>query len=284
MNRITLLCFALLVPLVFQAQDMQLGFNGGITIYQGDLQPSNSISLDAIGTPGASAGVFARWNHNNVFNTRLGLQYGYISAADSESIDPGRINRNLSFQTNIFELGLIEEINLVGFNPNEGMIFTPYIYFGVAAMYFNPKTEYQGELYELQPLGTEGQGLPGFDEKYSLLQVAIPFGAGLKFALSKSITLHGEVGSRKLFTDYLDDVSGFYVSDRELEAGNGILAAELAYRTDEINGIPNEYETGTQLRGGPEYDDWYIFVTVGLSFDIDASSIFGGVPEGCPTW
>ena len=50
------------------------------------------------------------------------------------------------------------------------------------------------------------------DQKpYNLTQFAIPFGGGIKFRVSENVVLAYEVGFRKTFTDYLDDVSTFYV-------------------------------------------------------------------------
>ena len=285
MNYFRLIAALLFLPFFIQAQEMQLGLSGGVSLYQGDLQPSNDYSIEAVGKIGYSAGGFARFVHNPTWNTRLGLQYGYIEGSDALSSNVNRQARNLNFQTNLFELSLIEEINLSKFDPFKGYIVSPYLFLGVGVTYFNPKTEYMGELVALQPLGTEGQGMPGFEDKYSLLQLVIPFGGGIKMAVSNSATLNFEIGGRKTFTDYLDDVSGYYVSDRELAAGNGSLAAQLAYRTDEFNGDPNELATGEKLRGGPEYKDWYYFITVGIAFDIQADLLFGGTNRsGCPKW
>ncbi|MEI9957878.1 MAG: hypothetical protein WDM90_16620 [Ferruginibacter sp.] len=61
---------------------------------------------------------------------------------------------------------------------------------------------------------TEGQGFLEYPDKkiYSLHQIAIPVGAGLKYELSQMITLRAEYIYRILNTDYLDDVSTTYVN------------------------------------------------------------------------
>ena len=50
--------------------------------------------------------------------------------------------------------------------------WTPYVTGGAAVFTFNPKAEYNGEWVALQPLGTEGQGLPQYPDrkKYSLIR------------------------------------------------------------------------------------------------------------------
>src|SRR5690606_13448162 len=70
----------------------------------------------------------------------------------------------------------------------------------------------------LKPLSTEGQGLPQYPDRkpYKLTQFAIPFGAGVKFRVSRNTVLAYEVGLRKIFTDYLDDVSTTYVDQATL--------------------------------------------------------------------
>jgi len=70
-------------------------------------------------------------------------------------------------------------------------------------------------------------------KKYGLTQLSIPFGGGVKMALSDDINLRLEVGLRKLFTDYLDDVSTTYADEDELRANNGQLAVDYAFRGDD---------------------------------------------------
>ncbi|HHJ51387.1 MAG TPA: hypothetical protein ENJ88_10870 [Phaeodactylibacter sp.] len=267
-----------------QAQELQFGVSAGLAHYQGDLSPdplSNPIA--AVLEFGPSLGVFGRWPQSGHFNLRIGLQYGRVTGSDATSKDPGRTGRNLSFQSDIFELSAIEEINLRKFGGRFGHKFTPYGFIGIAGFYFNPKALYQGQLYALQPLGTEGQGMPGFPERYALTQLAIPLGGGLKFQVGQSGVLALEIGGRKLFTDYLDDVGGSYVDLNVLAAGNGQLAADLSNRSGELTGKePTNYPTGTP-RGGPA-KDWYFFSTISFSWELGRQNGNGGRQLGCPTF
>ena len=112
----------------------------------------------------------------------------------------------------------------------------------------------------LQPVSTEGQGFYQNRKAYSLHQFAIPFGAGATLALSDNIHIGIEVGWRKLFTDYLDDVSTTYIDPNLLLANRGPKTLELAYRGNELkNGNP--YPLG-EIRGGAKYKDWYYFTGV----------------------
>jgi hypothetical protein len=146
--------------------------------------------------------------------------------------------------------------------------WSPYLFGGIAVYHYNPYTfDQRGNKIFLQPLGTEGQGLPGYDRGlYNLTQLAIPFGGGIKYAISDKVQLGLEVGLRKLFTDYLDDVSGNYADEKDLLNGRGQEAVDISYRGDErINGTATYPTKGTQ-RGSPKYKDYYYFTGLHLSF------------------
>jgi hypothetical protein len=125
--------------------------------------------------------------------------------------------------------------------------------------HFNPYSyDSLGRKVYLRPLSTEGEGLAQYPGKkeYSLTQIAIPFGGGIKFRISDRVTLAYEIGLRKLFTDYLDDVSGKYVSDSVLLADKGPEAVAMAYRGGELKGGAGYPPDGT-VRGNAKHKDWY---------------------------
>ena len=252
-------------------EDFNIGFSLGVANYQGDLTPAGITSF---GRPNITAGAFIRLNHNDFINTRVNLQYGKIEASDADG-GPGRVERNLSFFTNIWEASLIEEFNILGYHSGTRRFFSPYVFAGIAVFRYNPKTEYLGQVVELQPVGTEGQGIPGYPGKYPLTQIALPIGGGLKLGLGQDVTLSIEVGGRKLFTDYLDDVSGPYIDSRILLEGNGPLAAALGNRIGEYRNS-DPVNTPGAPRGNPNFLDWYFFSQVSFSFYLDGDgSLFG---------
>ena len=105
-----------------------------------------------------------------------------------------------------------------------------YVYFsvGVGVFWFNPKALYGGTWYELQKLGTEGQGLPNGAKKYSRISISIPMVIGVRFIVGKKMTIGLEYNFRKTFTDYIDDVSTTYYDNNLLKQSNGVVAAALA--------------------------------------------------------
>lgn len=274
-----------------QAQrSAEIGVVIGASSYYGDLSPQNAQSNTSQYQPSFS--FFYRQNVNSTFGFRANLAYGRLTGDDSLSDQAFRQERNFDFESSILELGLIGEINLFGFAPGgNGSRFSPYLFGGVALFHFNPLTEYEGQTVELQPLGTEGQGMEGFQERYRLTQISIPFGGGIKYAINDHINIGLELGFRKTFTDYLDDVSGAYVPYPVLRASNGELAAALGNRTGEFLGTePVEVQEGA-LRGNPLKDDWYLMGGFTLTYTIFSdrggygkAGRRGGKQFGCPTF
>ena len=269
----------------------ELGVVIGASSYYGDLSPENASANTSQYQPSFS--FFYRQNLNNIFGFRANLSYGRITGDDSLSDQDFRQERNFDFESSVLELGLIGEINLFGFGPGgNGPRFSPYLFGGVAVFRFNPLTDYQGQTVELQPLGTEGQGIDGFGTPYRLTQISIPFGAGIKYAINDRINIGLEIGLRKTFTDYLDDVSGAYVPFDVLRTNNGELAAALGNRTGEFLGTePVDVQDGA-LRGNPDRDDWYMMGGFTLSYTIfsdrggngKVGRRRGGKQFGCPTF
>lgn len=257
-------CF---LHLSLHAQYFEVGILGGGGNYQGDL--SNNSSTVYLGQTHFAGGVFGRYNVNDFISVRAGFNFTSLSGADANAPVGVFRDRNLSFQTDIYEGSLIGEFNILRYQPyNLANPFSPYIFGGIAFFTFNPTAEYQGQRIPLQPLGTEGQGLPDRPEPYQTQQFAIPFGFGLKYALNDHWNIGIELGIRKLFTDYLDDVSTTYVSYDELLAANGELAAALGNRQGELLGSdPVIVPTGTQRGDGKTTDTYFILgLTVSYNF------------------
>ena len=252
----------MLTPFFVWSQ-LEVGVMAGVSSYQGDLAPSNLKT--SLGKFHAAFGAFGRYNINNYFTGRLSFNYGTISGDDAKE---GR-KRNLSFKSNMIEFAVTGEWNILGYQPYAlERVFTPYLFAGVGFVHFNPRTQYEGEWVNLQPLGTEGQSMQGFESKYSLVEIAIPFGVGVKYAINDQWNVGLEFGFRKTFTDYLDDVSGAYVDNEQLIAGNGELAAALANRSGEP--IP-----GGTKRGNDSVSDWYIIGGITISYNFLDNGLVG---------
>ena len=258
------------------AQTVEIGLMGGVSLYNGDLSPIDYAKyLDDIRPAG---GFFIRNNFHSKFSIRGSLTIGQLHGDDRGDIND---MRGLYFKSPIIEVGLIGEIHPLrkwqNYTRTNSRV-SPYVFGGIAGFYFNPKTDYQGQTVELQPLGTEGQGLPGFPEKYNRVQVSIPLGFGISFDLNDQVKIGVEFGGRKLFTDYIDDVGSQELNYFTLVSGNGAIAGELSIRNPDQR--PTEL-TDNVYRRGSDLKDWYYFggITVGVKLQ---GGNWGGI--GCPTY
>jgi hypothetical protein len=228
------------------------GFLGAAN-YIGDLAPDLSLKMTR-----PAIGVSAKYNFNSYLSAGGQLNAGWIAGNDSnfESLK----YRGLAFRSSIFEVSGIMEFNFLHFGngPRDRRI-SPYLYTGLSFFKFNPVADYEGDKYYLQRMSTEGQDvIDNAPKKYSLLQFAIPLGAGFKFKMSDNWNLAVHGAYRGTFTDYLDDVSGTYVDNDALESKAGTASAGLA--------DPNGVGKNGKQRGNPQIKDWYVFAGITLSY------------------
>jgi uncharacterized protein DUF6089 len=260
---------------VVTSAQSRLYFNGGIGAmnYGGDLQEKKFTLKEC--NPSLTLGATYYFSPNLLGN--FNLTYGKIGATDAKN-GLKWIYRNLSFKSNIFEAAVTAEYDLFDIresaNPDfqntedQTIRYTPYIFAGMALFNFNPYTYYNGQKVYLAPIKTEAETVP-----YSLWQVSVPFGIGIKYALTENIMIAAEMDIRKAFTDYVDDVSKFsYVDTTLLLNTNGQLSASLSYRADEI---PNGHYAFYGERGNPDKKDKYYNFMIKVIFRFgEGTSLF----------
>jgi hypothetical protein len=279
-----LFVLSLFLASTLSAQRLHIGVFGGLAAYNGDLTDKyfpKKVTNGAIG-------ITANYELKDQIMIRAGLTYSVVGGADRFSDDTALRNRNLSFETSILEFSLIGEYYLFNLYDRR---YSPYIFGGLAVYHFNPYAYNgsAGKIY-LKPLSTEGQGLSGYPNRtpYALTQAAIPFGGGVKFAVNDDLRIGLEVGLRKLFTDYLDDVSSAYADPGDLLAAKGQLSVDMSYRGDDLSGGSLVYPSKGATRGSEKNKDWYYFFGIHLTYRLGAGSgsgIFGGGGNkryGCP--
>lgn len=256
------LVLLLALPARVQAQEWEYGMWAGFSNYFGDLNTRTSFEY-----MGPGVGAFTRYNMGYRFAWKNGFNFGSVSYADEASPDPFQRARNLSFRSNIVEVTSQIEINFFKYDRRRDQFkFTPYLTFGVSGFYFNPKAELDGETYALQPVGTEGQNDEATGKKpYSRVSFAIPVGGGFKYSFHPAWTLGIELGVRKTFTDYLDDVSTTYPTNVYSFAVQRSIAEALSDRSSEV-GEPIGYP-GKQ-RGMSKKKDDFMFFGLSLSYTV----------------
>jgi hypothetical protein len=237
----------------------EVGIFGGGGYYIGDLNPSKHFVYSKL----AYGGIF-RYNLSTRHSLRFNVTYGNIYGEDASSNDPYKVDRNLSFKSEVLEFAFGVELDLFKYRINDMKYpISPYFFYQFAYTRINPKAELNGIEYALQPLATEGQGsgIPGTKKnRYKLNQFTVPLGIGLKFNLRRRIAISIEYGIRKTFTDYVDDVSGDYQDTDVITGLNGPLAAEFADRSLSV-GSKAGLNRGTSLN-----KDWYSFYGIMLTF------------------
>ena len=263
-----LTCAAILLALIFIITDVQsqkftkrkkytsIGGSLNAMNYVGDLDPGQSFLSPNLRFTRYNLSACIVWRMQPRISIRANLAAGRIMGDDRKGSKPSgndkfRWNRNLSFRNDMLEFKLDAIFDLF---ENRGTFkkrpdYTPYAFIGFAMFYHNPKAKFDGKWVALKPLSTEGQVLPAINERkppkpYYLIQPAIPFGVGFRYKLDRQLDIAFEIGWRATFTDYIDDVGGFYYDRQTLMDEKGIKAAQLADRSLEI-GNSGEYITST---------------------------------------
>jgi hypothetical protein len=239
------------------AQYSELGLQIGVSRYKGELS-QHSFDTKFLHLAG---GVFFRHNWNRHWSWIAELNVGKVSGNDALSSYAFEQNRNLNFSSSIIDFTPGIEFNFLPYETgNPSYPFTPYIFTGLSIFKFNPKS---GDV-ELQPLNTEGQGLPGRDKPYHRVSMAIPIGGGIKISVGQNVGLGLQVSARRAYTDYLDDVSTTYPDMNELKAARGIEAVNYSDPGYFRDSIPEYPVFEGKQRGTPTDKDWYLFGTFTL--------------------
>ncbi len=234
------------------AQRLSFGFELGGINYQGEMQ-NLSFSFTGMHLHNGFSATYELSDRTSVMGS---LVHGYLSGRDRQlKRNSNNQARNLSFNTRIEEFGLQFRVRLLSDQP-----LTPYVTSGAAVFNIDPMTvDAAGQTHALYPLSTEGQGLPEYpgQRPHRYTNLALPMGGGLECHIGPWFRVDLEVLFRKSFTDYIDDVSSFYVDPAVLLKHRGPKAVELAYRGDEVPGGPTAYPSGGSQRGNRYRMDWY---------------------------
>lgn len=210
---------------------------------------------------------------------RVQLTYGWLSGNDNRTLEPARNERNLNFRSPLFEVNTALEVYLLKektpknryrltAQKMKGNPVSIYLWGGIGGFYFNPKgtNPVTGKWEALQPLRTEGQGYYGARQPYKRFQMCIPFGLGFTFRVHPLIRIGLDLGLRKTFTDYIDDVSLTYV-DPSIFSQNGSSDAALStIMANKSKGNIAGAGAPGQQRGDPKDKDSYMFLTINVAY------------------
>lgn len=250
-------------------QEGEFGFGAGAGHYFGDLNTRARLNR-----PKMAATIFFRKNLGNYIAARVGASFAQLGYSDIYNTQNEVMQqRNLSFNSRVWELSLQGDFNFFRFMPGEpGFSFTPYITLGVGVFSYDPYAYFRGEKIFLRPLGTEGQGLSQYPDRkqYGSMAFSIPFGGGVKYAINSRINIGFEILHRFTNTDYLDDVSKTYPNPAffpDNPDGSPSLARLLSDRSWELG--PQTPKDGLQ-RGYSKQKDQFVTAMFHVSFNLQS--------------
>lgn len=213
MKKLLLLTSFICFSLASSAQFIEFGGGIGASHYTGDLNSYPRVEHSHL----AATGIY-RLNFSPIVSMKFALTFGKISGDDSHPVDALGEQRQYSFQHSFFELSSVFEYHFLDYRPDNNMRlrWSPYAFLGFGLMNL-------------------GNTEPAYED-YSRFQAVIPMGAGVKYLLSKRLTLGLEAGARKTFFDYLDGLSDGDQTIKNYQYGN-----------------PND-------------KDWYFYTGISLTF------------------
>ena len=215
----------------------EIGVGIGGANYKGELAPNYRFLNNQ-----PAFTVFYRRDVSNPITLRGAIMASHRIIDDNtfsdEAFDlPLHNYRQGELRLSLAELSAVMEYNFLDYyDVRMRPRFSPYFFAGVAGVVYNKKLTTNNPNLE-----NEGFSKP-FDTD---LSIAIPFGVGIKYALSKNWNLGLEFGARKLFTDNLDflseedDKKVANPFDNDWYFYNGISISYTFYRTN----CPPNYRT-----------------------------------------
>jgi len=182
MKRLVFFCILCIILQKATPQDeLDFGIFAGTSYYIGNINTSSHFYNIS-----PALGFLAKYNFDAHYSARLGLNYGQIRANDLDFDNSLHQNRAASLVNNFYDFSFQGEFS---FHPFKVTIFSrPYSTYITA-----------GIAYTFLP----GSGGP------SPSYLNIPFGGGIKYALSRKVSLGAEWILKKSFSDDIDGIKSF---------------------------------------------------------------------------
>ena len=179
------------------AQSQSFGFHLGVTSYTGDLNPGTLI----VDYSKPTGGLFYRYGFGDAVALRMNLQGGSIAGSDKDASDVLGQFRNLEFDITYAEVSVVLEYYFLNPRNLRGKkVASPYVFVGTGVMTFSSYKD------------------PATD--YSTIQPVVPFGLGFKIPVGRVGYLDLNLGMRKMFFDYLDNISIESTSEKNFLYGD----------------------------------------------------------------
>lgn len=265
---------------------LDLGIFAGGSNYTGEL--TSFKFFESRGTHFAG-GLLARYNMGDRLTFKLSATRGSLSGYDEWYSDKTENRlRNLHFKSILWDFSGGVDINLRLMDRRQEKGFVPYVTTGISVFKFNPQAQFfydvnsphntgtngyttlagrSGEWVNLQTLSTEGQQTAEYNnlKRYSLTQLAVPLGVGLKCYMNRRWMVGLEYATRITFTDHLDDVGGKYAEPFFIESQYGPIASAMADPS-------RSHEVGS-ARGNSKNKDRYGIFGISLTYRVITNKV-----------
>jgi len=178
MKKSIIVVFILLFSLSLSAQrGAEVGIFAGASFYVGEINQTKLFFM-----PSPAIGGIYRHTLNKRWTLRFDGTYTKLRGKDSKSNNAYQLERNQEFTTKIGDIGFQIELNFLPYDRTiyKKNYFTPYITSGIALLII-PEPKYPFEF-------------------------AIPFGVGIKYGITKKITISAEWSFRYTHSDFIDKI------------------------------------------------------------------------------
>ncbi len=265
----------------WKAYRYELSAGVGASNFLGDLGGANQIGTNgfkdlelSLTRPALTLGL--KYKITESLALQAHATYGQVRGDDKLTAEYFRNNRNLNFKSNIYEANINLEYSIIssrqggiyrlrGIKRSSSFEALGYLFAGVGVFHFNPQGQYNDKWYNLQPLGTEGQGISEGRTKYKRTQLCIPVGIGGRYFFNRRMGVGVEFGIRKTFTDYIDDVSKTYYDRNAIAQSSGQVAGILS--DPSLNSSTTQTDLGSQ-RGDATNKDAYMFLMFSFHYKL----------------
>jgi opacity protein-like surface antigen len=189
-----------------KSSNYEVGAALGAFVYQGDLAQGRYGSWRT-----AKPGIILHGSRklNSTLAVRLNATLASLKGDEAKFNTPAyRKQRSFNFSTPLIELS--PQIVWSPWGWDEvGARISPYAFAGVSLAYLRVRRDYSG--FNASHFTLE-ENLPAriaqdMQRRTPTLLPAIPFGAGVRYAVSPSIVINGEFNYRHTFSDYIDGFS-----------------------------------------------------------------------------
>ncbi|MDX2188663.1 MAG: hypothetical protein SFY32_02260 [Bacteroidota bacterium] len=196
----------------------------GRTSYFGELCDGLDCVFKGFNQPNLTFQLGLRYRFDMRWSLGASMRYAMIGGSDQafttrsqpnkEGKPSGRWERNLSFQTHVYEFMINGRFDLIPVitrfigekadQYNRRNFIVPYLFAGVGFIYFSPTAQVDGKYYTLADKVTNNKKEQG--QKYSQLAFVMNGGVGAQIKLVEFLDLSLDLGVTRTTTNYLDDV------------------------------------------------------------------------------